>query len=68
MATTTLITTRQAAEVLGKSERTVQRMATSGQLPYVQRLAGPTGVYLFDPDVVHELARELSIRAARKAG
>jgi hypothetical protein len=58
---TTLMTSAQAGAVLGKSARTVQRMAESGRLPYVQRLPGPNGSYLFDPDVVHAMQRRLAI-------
>lgn len=41
-------------------------MAERGELPYAQRLAGPNGSYLFDPDVVHQMARELELRAQRQ--
>ena len=52
----TLLTSPQAGRILGKSARTVVRMADSGDLPYVQKLAGPNGAYLFDPEVIAERA------------
>lgn len=52
----TLLTSPQAGAILGKSARTIQRMADSGDLPYVHKLDGPNGAYLFDPDVIAALA------------
>jgi excisionase family DNA binding protein len=52
-----LLTTAQVATMLGKSTRTVQRMADTGELPFVQKLTGSRGAYVFDPAVV-ELARQ----------
>lgn len=43
-----LITTTEAATLLGKSSRSVQRMVDSGDLVPVRRLAGPNGAYLFN--------------------
>ena len=43
-----LITTTEAANLLGKSSRSVQRMVDSGALVPVRRLAGPNGAYLFN--------------------
>ena len=60
------MTTSQAGAILGRSARTVQRMAERGDLPYVQRLSGPNGSYLFDPDTVHRMARELELKAQPK--
>lgn len=42
-----LITSSQAASVLGKSARTVQRMVEAGSLTAVHKLPGTTGAYLF---------------------
>ena len=42
-----LITSSEAGLLLGKSGRTVQRMAISGELPVAQRLPGPNGANLF---------------------
>jgi excisionase family DNA binding protein len=43
-----LLTTTQVAAKLGFHLRKVQRLAESGELPYMQRLPGPYGRYLFD--------------------
>ena len=43
--------------MLGKSTRTVQRMAESGQIPAV-KMDGLTGAYVFDPTVVELIARQ----------
>jgi excisionase family DNA binding protein len=42
-----LLTSPQAGAVLGKSGRTIQRMADAGELPVAQKLPGPNGAYLF---------------------
>jgi excisionase family DNA binding protein len=42
-----LLTSPQAGLILGKSARTVQRMADAGELAYAQKLPGPNGAYLF---------------------
>lgn len=69
-----LITTTQAGQLLGKSTRTVSRLAETGQLAYVQRLPGPRGHYLFDPEVVLKFQaeqeseeRDKTIARSRKA-
>jgi excisionase family DNA binding protein len=56
--TARLLTTAQVAAKLGKSTRTVQRMAESRELPYVAKLPGPRGAYVFDPEVVELAARQ----------
>lgn len=43
----TLLTAEQVGEVLGKSGRTVRRLADRRILPVAQRLPGPRGAYLF---------------------
>lgn len=53
-----LIGSSEVGVLLGKSTRTVSRMAARGDLPYVRRLPGPLGQYLFDPDRIHQLIRE----------
>jgi excisionase family DNA binding protein len=45
--TSDLINSPQAAVILGKSARTIQRMADEGKLPVAQKLSGPNGAYLF---------------------
>ncbi len=42
-----LLTSPEAGQILGKSARTVQRLADSGRLPIAQKLPGPNGAYLF---------------------
>jgi hypothetical protein len=44
--------------MLGKSTRTVHRMAESGELPYVEKLDGLTGAYVFDPGVIEVIVRQ----------
>ncbi len=48
MSQTKLLTSSQAATVLGKSLRTIQRMAEAGELEIATKLPGPNGAYLFD--------------------
>jgi excisionase family DNA binding protein len=43
-----LLTSPQVATMLGKSIRTVQRMAEAGELP-AMKLPGETGAYVYDP-------------------
>lgn len=45
--TETLLTSAQVGARIGKSARTVQRLAEDGELPFAQKLAGPNGAYLF---------------------
>jgi excisionase family DNA binding protein len=54
-----LITTSEAAVLLRKSQRTVQRLADKGDLPNVRRL--PNGHYLFDLEVVQAKAAQLEV-------
>lgn len=42
-----LLTSTQAGAILGRSARTVQRLAESGALTPAQKLPGPNGAYLF---------------------
>lgn len=51
-----LLTSPQAGRILGKSARTIQRMADAGDLPVAQKLPGPNGAYLFRRDDVLALA------------
>jgi excisionase family DNA binding protein len=49
-----LISSSQVAELIGKSVRTVHRMAESGELPAI-KVQGPSGItatYVFDLDEV----------------
>lgn len=49
------ITTAQVAERYRKAVRTVNRQAKSGRLPFVQKLPGERGAYLFDPEEVERV-------------
>jgi excisionase family DNA binding protein len=48
-----LLSAAQVAELLGKSVRTVQRLADSGELR-AEKLPGTTGAYVFDAAVVDD--------------
>ena len=52
------ITSAEAGVILGKSPRTVQRLAIDGELAYIRKLPGPNGDYLFDLGVVLDLANK----------
>lgn len=58
-----LVTSPQAANILGKSARTIQRMADDGTLPVAQKLPGPNGAYLFRRSDVAALLAAHSERA-----
>lgn len=53
-----LIRTGEAASLLGWSVAKVKQAALSGDLPYVQKLDGRTGAYLFDRDEIARIAAE----------
>lgn len=53
-----LLTTAQAASVLGVHVRTVHRLVRDGRLTAALKLPTPTGAYLFEPDDVAALAAE----------
>jgi hypothetical protein len=53
-----LITSAEAGRLIGKSTRTISRLAESGRLSYVRKLPGPVGHYLFDPDAVLKFGAE----------
>lgn len=52
-----LLTSVQVAILLGKSARTVHRMAEAGTLPVAQKLPGPNGAFLFRREDVDRLAQ-----------
>jgi hypothetical protein len=56
---TDLIGTVEAATILGKSPRTVKRLAFTGKLPAALKMTGDTGAYLFHRADVERLAAEL---------
>lgn len=62
--TDTLIGTAEAAQILGKTPRTVQRMVASGALVPVTTLPGATGAHLFNKGDVVALAESSEDGAA----
>jgi excisionase family DNA binding protein len=46
-----VLSSPQVAALLGKSVRTIQRMAESGELPAI-KMGGQTGAYVFDANEV----------------
>lgn len=52
-----LLSTRQAARLLGVTIRTIQRFADAGDLPAVYRFEGKRGAYLFHVADVEALAK-----------
>jgi excisionase family DNA binding protein len=60
------MTSGEAGAILGVSARTVQRLTESGDLPYLRKLPGPKGDWLYIPADVHNLAakRGLKVTAA----
>ena len=53
----TLITTAEAAALLGVDASTVQRRARRGLLPTVYKPDTRTGAYVFDRDEIESIAR-----------
>lgn len=49
------ITTAEAAQILGKSVATVNRLVALGRLTPARKLPGKTGAYLFDRAAVEAL-------------
>ena len=58
-----LITAAEAARLLGRPTRTVVLHAAKGKLPYVTKLDGRTGAYLFDRAVIVALAKQAEVPA-----
>lgn len=57
-ASARLLSTGQVARKLGLHIRKVQRMAEAGDLPYVDKLPGHNGRYLFDATLIEHIARQ----------
>ena len=57
-ATARLLSTGQVAKRLGIHIRKVQRMAEAGDLPYVDKLPGHNGRYVFDAAVIEVIAKQ----------
>jgi len=54
----TLLTSPEVSRLLKKSLRTIHRLAVAGDLEPAQKLPGPNGAFLFDPDVVDRFVQE----------
>lgn len=54
----TLIGSAEAAKILGIDRSVLLKRVRSGQVEPVQKLPAATGAYLFDADVISELAGE----------
>ena len=52
------LTSPQVAGLLGCSTRTVHRLVTANALIPAQKLPGPNGALLFDPNVVEMFRRQ----------
>lgn len=61
---TDLLTAPQAGLILGKSGRTVVRLAESGRLRVALKVPGPKGAYLFSRRDVEALAEQLERSAS----
>lgn len=51
------LTSPEVGRLLGRSTRTVHRLVISGDLIPAQKLPGPNGAFLFDPDEVAKFCR-----------
>jgi hypothetical protein len=60
-----LMTAAEAGKLFGVSARTIGRRAEAGELPYIRKLPGPNGDYLFDGAQIRRLAAELEAEAGR---
>lgn len=58
-----LLTSPQVARRLGRSNRTVHRLVEAGVLQPAQKLPGPNGAFLFDPETVEAYAQQRSLVA-----
>ena len=57
MVLTELLGVSEAAKLIGCSERTVKRLAKTGELPHALKMPGQTGAYLFHRADVKALAK-----------
>lgn len=63
-----LLTTPEAAQILGRSTRTVHRMVIAGELVPVKRLSiGPNGALLFDLRDVQRIAKDRGLTESGSA-
>lgn len=56
MTANPLVTTLEAAAILGQTTRTIQRKAKTGRLPIVRKLDGDRGAYLFAREEIETMA------------
>lgn len=62
-----LISSPEAARIIGRSSRTIHRLVDSGELIPVSRVsAGPNGAYVFHRADVERIAGQFKPRAARR--
>lgn len=50
-----LVGAAEASQISGKDRRTIHRMVTRGDLPYVKKLDGLRGAYLFNRSDIEAL-------------
>ncbi len=58
-----LITAGEAAQILGRTPRTVTRWALAGKLPPAKKLPGLTGALLFHRATVEALEAQIRVAA-----
>lgn len=63
MSTHRLITTREAAELLRVTPRTIARQVAGGKLVPLEKLPGRNGAYLFDGEKIDALAAATGSKA-----
>jgi hypothetical protein len=59
-----LISAKEAADILHEDPRNIQRKATDGKLPFVTKLPGLRGAYVFDKEVIESIASGEVVRAS----
>lgn len=58
-----MIVSSQVGVIMGKSPRTIARLAEQGEIPYASKLPGPNGAYLFRRSEIEELAAKRAAEA-----
>jgi len=61
-----LISAKEAAAILTEDPRSVQRKAKAGVIPFVAKLPGAKGAYIFDMEEIQAIVRERRAEAAAK--
>lgn len=59
-----LIISSQVGVILGKSPRTIARLAEQGEIPYASKLLGPNGAYLFRRSDIEAMAAQRAAEAS----